>query len=203
MIELPVSVVVGARTATIAQVREQLGDHFIFDLLDAQGMVAQSRYAVAADCPFTLTQAEIDAAVLAETFIVNVEVLPPLADEIAAAVAKTYADVDAVYALAVGNREPEYREAEADARAYKAAGYTGTASQYISGWASVQTPVLTNTQAADAIIAKADALTAAKLALRNTRFTTQAAMRAATTHAELLTAIATWDAFIASVKASV
>lgn len=124
-----------------------------------------------------------------------------LSQKITNAIAKTYADVDAVYALAVGNREPEYRDAEAEARAYQAAGYTGTVSPYISGWASSQTPTLTNQQAADAIIAKADALAAAKIALRNTRFSTQAALRGAQTQAELDTIMAGWDAFVASVKA--
>jgi hypothetical protein len=125
-----------------------------------------------------------------------------LAKAIAAAIAKTYTDVDAVYVLAVGSREPEYRDAEAAAREYQAAGYTGTASPYISGWASSQTPPLTDQEAADAIIAKADALATAKIALRNTRFTAQAALRAATTQAELDAAVAAWGVFIAQVRTS-
>lgn len=119
---------------------------------------------------------------------------------VSAAISKTYTDVDTIYALAIGNRAEEYKQAEADARAYAASGYTGTPTAYVSGWAT--TKGLTNQQSADAIIARADALTAAKLSLRNQRFVSQAAMLAATTRAELDTAIAAWDAFVASTKVS-
>lgn len=118
----------------------------------------------------------------------------------ASAIAKTYSDVDAIYDLAIGNRAEEYKQAEVDARAFKAAGYTGTPSAYVSGWAAVKG--LTNTQSADAIIARADALTAAKLSLRNQRFTSQASINAATTSIEVDTAIAAWDVFIAATKAA-
>jgi hypothetical protein len=128
-------------------------------------------------------------------------VLPTLGDSKESAIAKTYADVDDLYAYAVGNREQEYLRAEVEARAYKATGYTGTVSPYTSGWGAAQTPAMTGQQSADAIIAKADALAAAKLALRNTRFTSQAAMRAATTQSELDAEVAAWDAFCATVKA--
>lgn len=121
-----------------------------------------------------------------------------LADRQASAIAKTYADVDDVYALAIGNRAEEYKQAETDARAYAAAGYTGTPTAYVSGWAAAKG--LTNQHSADAIIARADALTAAKLSLRNQRFTSQAAMTTATAHAELDTAIAAWDSYVAVTK---
>lgn len=117
-----------------------------------------------------------------------------------AAIAKTYADVDAIYDIAIGNRAEEYKQAEADARAYMAAGYTGTPTTYVSGWATAKG--LTNTQSADAIIARADALMAAKLSLRNQRFTSQASINAATTLIEIDTAIAAWDVFIAATKAA-
>jgi len=117
-----------------------------------------------------------------------------------AAIAKTYSDVDAIYTAAVGNREAEYIQAEQDARAFKAAGYVGTPSAYISGWATVKS--ITNQAATDAIIAKADALQTAKLSLRNTRFTSQAAIQNSTTQAQLDTAVATWNAFISTTKTS-
>jgi hypothetical protein len=117
-----------------------------------------------------------------------------------AAIEKTYTDVDGIYALAVGNRAEEYKQAEADARAFKSAGYSGTPSEYISGWATVKG--LTNQQSADAIIARADALATTKLSMRNQRFTSQAAMLAAKTQAKLDTAIAEWDTFIVTIKAA-
>jgi len=123
-----------------------------------------------------------------------------LADDRNAAILKTYGDVDYIYTLAVGMRGEEYRTAEADARAYKAAGYTGTPSAYITGWAAAKG--LTNVQSADAIIARADALAAAKIALRNQRFTSQSAMQAASTSATLKVATDAWDIFIANIKAS-
>lgn len=125
---------------------------------------------------------------------------PTLAQLQSSAISKTYSDVDAVYFAAVGNREEEYKDAEVVARAFKAAGHIGTVSLYISHWAAVKG--FTNQQATDAIIAKADSLAAAKLALRNTRFDSQAAMTAATTQAQLDAAVASWNAFIASTKTS-
>lgn len=63
MIEKQVSVPVEAlgRTATVAQVKEFVDGVYVFDLLDADGMVAFNRYALPADAPFVLTQGEVDA----------------------------------------------------------------------------------------------------------------------------------------------
>lgn len=142
-----------------------------------------------------VTNAEHDALVAARDLAHTT-----LADRRSSAIAKTYADVDEVYTIAIGNRAEEYKQAEADARAYAAAGYTGTPTAYVSGWATAKG--LTNQQSADAIIARADALTAAKLSLRNQRFVSQAAMSAATTRSELDAAVATWDAYVAATKAA-
>lgn len=135
------------------------------------------------------------ASVLAAEYAVAHPFTPSVVSD---AIAKTYSDVDAIYAMAIGNRAEEYKQAEADARAYAAAGYTGTPTAYVSGWAAAKG--LTSQQSADAIIARADALVAAKLSLRNQRFTSQAAMSAATTRAELDTAVAAWNAFVAATK---
>lgn len=120
------------------------------------------------------------------------------------AIARTYPDVDAVYEAAIGRRATEYAEAEADARAFAAAGYTGDTTQYVTGFAqSNPTGVAqTNEWAARQIIGRADAFKQAQLAMRNTRFVRQADMRAATTYAELQTAVAGWNTFIAQLRAS-
>lgn len=122
---------------------------------------------------------------------------------IAAAIAATYRDVDAVYVDAIGQRKPEYDDAEADARAFAAAGYAGEPTAYVSGFA-LKNPTgqaQSNQWAADNIIARADAFQSAKLAMRNTRFDLQADMRAASTAAELATASAAWNGFIAYLRA--
>lgn len=116
------------------------------------------------------------------------------------AIAATYADVDAIYAAAIGNRKTEYEEAEKAALAFQAAGYTGTPSPYVADYAA--TAGITDRQSADLIIARANGLRAAVLDMRSTRFTSQKAMRSASTQAELDAAVATWAAFIAQVRAS-
>lgn len=125
---------------------------------------------------------------------------PSLGQQIASALASTYADVDAIYAAAIGGRAPEYEQAEQAALAFQAAGYTGTASPYVADYAA--TAGITDRQSADLIIARAAGLRAAVLAMRSTRFTAQSAMRSATTQAELDAAVAAWAAFIAQVRAS-
>ncbi len=124
--------------------------------------------------------------------------LPSIEQQIASALAGTYADVDAIYAAAIGGRAPEYEQAEQAALAYQAAGYTGTASPYVADYAV--TAGITDRQSAELIIARANGLRAAVLVMRSTRFTAQSAMRAATTQAELDAAVAAWTAFIAQVR---
>jgi hypothetical protein len=52
-----------ARIATEAQVKDLVDGVYVFDLYDAEGLVAFNRYALPANAPFTLTQEEIDALV--------------------------------------------------------------------------------------------------------------------------------------------
>tara|TARA_R110000822_G_scaffold301108_4_gene424841 strand:+ start:11211 stop:11813 length:603 start_codon:yes stop_codon:yes gene_type:complete len=120
----------------------------------------------------------------------------------AAAIAKTYIDVDAVYQDAIGNRVSEYSEAEAVALAYQAAGYTGDVSEFISAFALSNPTGIeqTNEWAANAIIAQAEAMRTAQLAMRTTRFDKQKLMREATTEAELTTAVSEWNSFITATR---
>lgn len=130
----------------------------------------------------------------------SVFALPPL---IEAAIAATYLDVDGVYRDAVGQRGPEYLDAEADARAFVAAGYAGEVSPYVSEFA-LHNPTgeaQTDQWSADSIIARADAFKGAKMAMRNTRFVRQAEMRTATTTAALQAAVGSWNGFIAGLRA--
>jgi hypothetical protein len=119
-----------------------------------------------------------------------------------AAIAKCYTDVDSIYVDAVGNRTEEYKDAEVEARAFAAAGYTGTASDYVHGY-TLHNPtgeVQTDQWAANQIIQRADAFANAKLAMRNQRFASQSAMRAATTPAELTSAVDVWSNFISNLR---
>lgn len=127
----------------------------------------------------------------------------PLAAAQAAAIAKTYIDVDAVYEAAIGRRATEYADAESEARAYAAAGYTGIAGEYVDGFARRNPTgiVQTSQWAAQQIIGRADAFNSAALSMRTTRFDRQADMRAATTAAELATAVTAWSNFIATLRA--
>jgi len=124
---------------------------------------------------------------------------PPLADLQAAAIAKTYADVDAIYDAAVGRRVSEYARAEEAARAYLAAEVEpSVVSDYITGHAT-NNPTgqqQTNEWAARQIIERADAFRWAELQMRNVRFARQADMRAAVSPEELATAVGGWEEFL-------
>jgi hypothetical protein len=125
-----------------------------------------------------------------------------LADRIAAAIARTYADIDAVVWDAVGNRTEEYKEAETDARSYKVAGYADPVPPSVACYA-LHNPTgeeRSGQWAADDIIARADAFAGAKLAMRATRFASQSAMRTAATDADLSAAVSAWNDFIASIR---
>jgi hypothetical protein len=129
----------------------------------------------------------------------------PLADLQAAAIAKTYPDVDAVYDAAIGRRATEYASAEAAAREYLGAEVRPEiVSGYITGHAR-SNPTgqqQTNEWAAQQIIERADAFRWAELQMRNVRFDRQADMRAATTPEELGAAVAEWDGFILRLRST-
>jgi adenylosuccinate lyase len=157
-------------------------------------------YAVKKDgTGFRAVLSENDVDVATEVFSTS-QPMVALTSLVTGAIATTYTDVDAIYAAAIGNRKTEYEEAEQAALAFQAAGYTGTASPYVADYAV--TADITDQQSADLIIARANGLRAAVLAMRSTRFTAQSAMRAATTPAELDAAVAAWRAFITQVRTS-
>lgn len=125
-----------------------------------------------------------------------------LADLISAAVAKCYTDIDKVVEDAVGGRTKEYERTESDARAFAAGGYVDPAPRSVSKFAQYNPTmqVQTNQWAADQIIGRADALITAQDDMRDQRFVSQYAMRAAATDADLDTAVTTWNDFIATTR---
>jgi len=122
-----------------------------------------------------------------------------------AAIARTYVDVDAVYAAAVGNRTPEYTEAEAAARVYLAADPKPTVvSEFITDHAQGNPTgeVQTNEWAAQQIVEKADVLKWAVRQMRKVRFARQGDMRTAGTSKELAAAVGEWRDFITWLRAT-
>lgn len=125
-----------------------------------------------------------------------------LAELKAAAIAKTYRDVDAIYDDAIGRRATEYKEAEEAARAFASAGFTGSVSVYVSSFAQYNPTgsVQTNQWSAEQIIARADAFLLAQSAMRTMRFARQAQMQAAEDLAALAAAVAAWGGFILNLR---
>lgn len=108
-------------------------------------------------------------------------------------------EVDAIYQAALGNRGPEYTDAEAAAVAYQAAGYTGTVPPDVQSWVTAKG--WTATQAADDILAAAVQLRTAKSAIRAQRLLRKEQVRAAADGAAVGTAMAQWAGFVTAIKA--
>lgn len=171
--------------------------------LDADGVIINTIVVDSLDVFPRLVDADIGGRI-GDSIVNGAVVLKPAAaPDIAAAIAATYRDVDAVYVDAIGQRGPEYLDAEVDARAFVAANYVGTPTDYVRGFAAHNPTrqIQTNRWAADNIIARADAFLGAKLSMRNTRFAHQAEMRAASTAADLATAVAAWNGYITALRA--
>ena len=122
---------------------------------------------------------------------------PPSAAEVKVAnLRRVDADVDAIYAAAIGNRATEYSEAEAQANAFKSAGYAGTAPAYVASWLANNTKGFsTAQQAADDIIAQANAWRGAAASIRANRLL---AKKNITT--DVTTAMAQWNGFVTVIR---
>ena len=105
------------------------------------------------------------------------------------------ADADYIYGAVQGNRGIEYTMAEAEATAYKAAGYTGTVPSSVGSWASAKGQ--TATWAADDILATAVAWRGAMAQIRAQRL---ARKEAAKTAPALAPVAAQWTGFVAGIK---
>lgn len=121
-----------------------------------------------------------------------------LADEIAALILQIDADADAIYTAELGNRATEYAEAEAQARAYVAAGYSGDVPSYVQAWADATGN--TAQWAADSIVAKADIWSAVQAELRAERLSKKEAARNAEDFDALDTLRTEWLAFVAAIR---
>lgn len=102
-------------------------------------------------------------------------------------------DVDFIYGKAIGNRGPEYTQAEKEALDYKASGYLDPAPPYVSSWA--EATGISNTAAADGIIAQAAYWRNASLMIRTNRLRTKESIRLGD-----YGAIGSWDTFTSDIR---
>jgi hypothetical protein len=122
-------------------------------------------------------------------------VVPPTKAEL---IKKVDADVDTIYAAAIGNRATEYSEAELQASAFKDAAYSGTVPSYVASWLASNTKGLTTaTQAADDIIAQANAWRGAAASIRANRLTAKKNIID-----EVPTAMQQWNGFVTAIRAA-
>lgn len=109
-------------------------------------------------------------------------------------------EVDGVYQRVIGNRQPEYSEAEKQAHAYKDAGYTGAVPAYVASWVAASGK--TATAATDDILTQAAAWRAAAGAMRAARLAHKAQAQVATTQAALDAVRASWATSIGQIRAA-
>jgi hypothetical protein len=128
--------------------------------------------------------------------IANIPVpVPPTKAEL---LKKVDADVDLIYAAAIGNRATEYSEAELQANAFKAALYTGAVPSFVASWLTNNTKGLTTAQeATDDIIAQANAWRGAASAIRANRLTAKKNITN-----DVSTAMQQWGGFVTAIRAS-
>jgi hypothetical protein len=121
---------------------------------------------------------------------------PTAADIKVSNLKKVDADVDAIYANAIGNRATEYGEAEAEANAFKAAAYLGVVPTYVASWLASNTKGLTTAQqATDDILAQATAWRGAAAAIRSNRLSAKKNIST-----DVPTAMAQWNGFVAAIR---
>ena len=120
----------------------------------------------------------------------------PAPDPSALLVTKIDADVDAIYAAVQGNRGPEYALAEADAKVFALAGYTGDVPLSVSAWATAKGQ--SAQWSADNILATAGQWRYAMGLIRAQRL---AHKEQARTGPDLVAVHNSWNIFVAGVRA--
>lgn len=134
------------------------------------------------------TQAELDA-------IAATEAARVLTVSRASLIRQIDIDTDAIYRAVQGDRAMEYVLAESDAKAYKAAGYTGTVPDSVASWASAKTK--SATWAADDILATATGWRQAQASIRATRLACKEQARVGNNMTPI---VAQWSGFVAAIK---
>lgn len=130
--------------------------------------------------------------------VAQVADVPSAANIKATNIKKIDANVDAIYEAAIGNRATEYSEAETQATTFKTAGYTGTVPAYVASWLSNNTKALTTAkQAADDIIAQANAWRGAAASIRSNRLLAKKNLAN-----DVATAMTQWQGFVTAIRGS-
>jgi hypothetical protein len=124
--------------------------------------------------------------------------VPTLAEQIAAAVRQIDADADRIYGDVLGNRGEEYKAAEADAKAFKTAGYSGAAPVGVASW--VAASGMSAQSAADDILVTAEAWRDAMGQIRTQRLWHKEQARRAVDRTALDLALAQWSGFVAAMR---
>lgn len=91
-------------------------------------------------------------------------------------VAKVDSQVDEIYKLVIGNREPEYRQAELEALAFSSANFSGTAPPTVVAYALAEN--ISNQTAAESILQKAAEWRLVSNEIRAARLSAKAKARA-------------------------
>lgn len=104
-------------------------------------------------------------------------------------------DADAIYQAVQGSRGSEYALAEADAVAFKAAGYTGSVPASVHAWAAAKSQ--TDQWAADDILATATAWRSAMSAIRTNRLACKEAARSAV---DVSAVAIQWSGFVVAIR---
>lgn len=106
--------------------------------------------------------------------------------------------VDALYGAVIGNRGPEYQQAEQDAQAFAQANYAGAVPSSVAVWAQVKG--WSATQAADDILLQASQWRNAQATIRAMRLQHKENIRVANTVAAQDAAMAAWAQFVVAIK---
>ena len=124
---------------------------------------------------------------------------PDLGPLKAEAVARIDADVDAIYAVVIGNRQAEYEAAERQAQEFADGGFLGQAPAMVASWATAKG--WTGQQAAQDILTVAAQWRGAQEQIRAQRLLRKEAARAAATQDVLTATMQAWTGFVAAARA--
>ncbi len=108
------------------------------------------------------------------------------------------ADCDDIFAAVVGNRLSEYSASEADATAYKTAGYTGQVPMNVHCWALAKGQ--SDQWAADNILATAEQWRGAQSLIRANRLGRKEDVKNSANAERVTIAMNAWDAFLVVIR---
>lgn len=126
---------------------------------------------------------------------------PSLADQIDALMRRIDRDADRITEETIGARGEEYRQAEADALAFKAAGYTGAVPPFVASYVTAKVD-WTAKQAADDILATANTWRVALGQIRASRLLCKELARKAAGDEGLTIVLAQWNGFVTAIRAA-